>query len=50
MKEINRGSNSLPITIKLDYIVAGLIGTIGAIVDMFMVRIPEQTNYLDKYL
>src|SRR5699024_3026899 len=35
---------------KLDYIVACLIGSIGVIVDMLVVKIPSQMTYLDTYL
>jgi len=50
LKEINSSTNLLPLTSKLDYVMALIIGFIGSLVDILMVKIPTEVNYLGKYL
>lgn len=50
LKEINSSTNLLPSISKLDYVMALLIGFIGSLVDILMVKIPKEINYLGKYL
>ncbi|PFU61801.1 hypothetical protein COK90_11565 [Priestia megaterium] len=50
LKEINSSTNLLPPISKLDYVMALLIGFIGSLVDILMVKIPKEINYLGKYL
>jgi len=48
-KEVNGNTNLLPATTKLDYSVALIIGTLGAVVDMLYVKIPSDITYLNQY-
>lgn len=48
-KEINTNTNLLSPLTKTDYFVAFAIGLAGVLIDMLLVRVPKDINYLNKY-
>lgn len=48
-KEINTNANLLSSLTKTDYFVAFVIGLVGVLVDLFLVKLPKDINYLGKY-
>jgi len=49
LNDVNNRADLIPSLTKVDITISVVIGLVGAIVDLFLVKVPKNTNYLKKY-
>lgn len=49
LSDVNNRADLIPPLTKLDITISVVIGLVGAIVDLFLVKVPKDINYLKKY-
>ncbi|PGU01374.1 MULTISPECIES: hypothetical protein [Bacillus cereus group] len=49
LSDVNNRADLIPPLTKLDIIISVVIGLVGTIVDLFLVKVPKDINYLKKY-
>ncbi|MEI5893505.1 hypothetical protein DXB51_13675 [Bacillus cereus] len=49
LSDVNKRADLIPPLTKLDIIISVVIGLVGTIVDLFLVKVPKDINYLKKY-
>ncbi|MGR5868948.1 hypothetical protein ACT7C5_20160 [Bacillus pacificus] len=48
LNDVNNRADLIPSLTKVDITISVVIGLVGAIVDLFLVKVPKNTNYLKK--